>query len=304
MEITIQDISALLKDVFNFTLFKLNQTPVTISSIFMFFFVLTIFFIISKFLSNTIINKLLIRFQIEEGLRFTLKRITHYLIMITGMVVAFQFVGIDLSGLAVVFGFLSVGIGFGLQNITSNFVSGLILLFERPIEIGDRITIGNTEGDVTAINMRSTTVQSLDNISIIVPNSEFISSQVVNWSHGDPKVRMVVKVGVSYNSDLSTINQALTEVALSNANVLKKPKPKIIFNGFGDSAWNMELWIWLGSPRNYYQIRSEINRDIITKFRKYRIEIPFPQTDLHVRSPLPVPFQSVTEINDKADQST
>lgn len=295
MEIPIEEIHALLKSIFNFTLFKLHQTPVTLSSVFMFFFVLTIFYIISKFFSNTIFNKLLAKFQIEEGLRFTLKRITYYLIMITGMVVAFQFVGIDLSGLAVIFGLLSVGIGFGLQNITSNFVAGLILLFERPIEIGDRITIGDTEGDVTAINMRSTTVQSLDNISIIVPNSEFISSQVINWSHGDPKVRMVVKVGVSYNSDMSMVNQALTEVAGSHARVLKKPKPKIIFNGFGDSAWNMELWIWLGSPKNYYQVRSEINREIILKFRKYGIEIPFPQTDLHVRSPLPMPLQTVAE---------
>lgn len=295
MEIPIEEIHALLKSIFNFTLFKLHQTPVTLSSVFMFFFVLTIFYIISKFFSNTIFNKLLVKFQIEEGLRFTLKRITYYLIMITGTVVAFQFVGIDLSGLAVIFGLLSVGIGFGLQNITSNFVAGLILLFERPIEIGDRITIGDTEGDVTAINMRSTTVQSLDNISIIVPNSEFISSQVINWSHGDPKVRMVVKVGVSYNSDMSMVNQALTEVAGSHARVLKKPKPKIIFNGFGDSAWNMELWIWLGSPKNYYQVRSEINREIILKFRKYGIEIPFPQTDLHVRSPLPMPLQTVAE---------
>src|SRR4030043_1384170 len=105
-------------------------------------------------------------------------------------------------------GFLSVGIGFGLQNVTSYFIAGLILLFERPIKVGDRVTIGHTEGDVIAINMRSTTIRSLNNISIIVPNTEFISSQVINWSHGDPKVRLDVQVGVSYHSDLETVIRA------------------------------------------------------------------------------------------------
>ena len=125
---------------------------------------------------------------------------------------AFQFVGINLSGLAVIFGLLSVGIGFGLQNVTSNFIAGLILLFEQPIKIGDRIMVGDTEGDVLEINIRSTTIRSLNNVSIIVPNSEFVSSNVVNWSHGDPKIRLVVEVGVSYQSDLDTVLRSLQEV--------------------------------------------------------------------------------------------
>jgi len=190
----------------------------------------------------------------------------------------------------VIIGLLSVGIGFGLQNITSNFISGIILLFERPIKIGDRISVGHTEGDVTAINMRSTTIRSLNNISIIVPNTEFISSQVINWSHGDPKVRLDVQVGVSYHSDLDAVIRALREVAEESPTVLKNPVPDVLFSGFGDSSWNMELRVWLQDPKTYYSTRSEINCAIVHKFRQYGIEIPYPQRDLHVRSPLPIPF--------------
>jgi small-conductance mechanosensitive channel len=219
-------------------------------------------------------------------------RIGHYIVMIIGTIFAFQFVGIDLSGLAVIAGLLSVGIGFGLQNITSNFMSGIILLFERPIKVGDRITVGDVVGDVMAINMRSTTVQTLNNITIIVPNSEFVSSTVTNWSHGDPKVRVDIEVGVSYGSDLDTVLESLKEVAEEHPDVLKNPEPDVLLSEFGDSSWNMILRVWIPSPKKYYVFQSEINCNIVRKFREKNIEIPFPQRDLHVRSPLPVPFSS------------
>lgn len=286
----------IITDFFNSYLFTLNQTKVYVSSIILFIIVLTMFWIVSTFFTKFLLNRLLTKLKVEKGLHFTFSKITHYLIMVIGTVMAFQFVGLDLSALVVVFGFLSVGIGFGLQNITSNFVSGLILLFERPIKIGDRVTVGDTEGDVTAINMRSTTIRSLNNISIIVPNSEFVSAQVINWSHGDLKVRLDVEVGVSYESNLDLVIKALNEVADENKHVLKKPKPEFIFNNFGNSSWNVEIRVWLKDPYKYYQIRSSVNCDIVKKFRQYDIEIPFPQQDLHVRSPLPVPvFASDSE---------
>jgi small-conductance mechanosensitive channel len=284
-----------LKDFMKLYLFTINQTKVTVSSIIWFLTVIIGFWIISKFIRKWILDRLLEGLKVEKGLHFAFSRITHYLIMVTGTVVAFQFIGLNLSGLAVIFGFLSVGIGFGLQNITSNFVSGLILLFERPIRIGDRVTVGDTEGDVVAINMRSTTIRSLRNITIIVPNSEFISSQVVNWSHGDPKVRLDVPVGVSYNSDLDTVINALYEVGKENVDIMDDPKPEVLFDEFGDSSWNLKLRAWLKDPYDYYRIRSSINCDIVRKFRHYGIEIPYPQRDLHVRSPLPVPFRASDE---------
>ncbi len=284
------DIQGSIYQFFQYRLFEINRTPVTPSSVIMFVIVITVFFLLSRLLQKVLKNQVLARFRIDPGTQYTLSRISHYIIMIIGCLFAFQFIGIDLSGLAVIVGLLSVGIGFGLQNVTSNFISGLILLFERPIKIGDRITVGQTEGDVIAINMRSTTIRSLNNISIIVPNTEFISSQVINWSHGDPKVRLDVQVGVSYNSDLDAVIQALREVAEESPTVLKDPTPDVLFSGFGDSSWNMELRVWLQDPKNYYSTRSEINCAIVHKFRQFGIEIPYPQRDLHVRSPLPLPF--------------
>jgi len=284
-----------ISDILNFKLFDLNQTPITVLSLVMFVLVLAGFFIASQFLSKIAFRRILARFDIDSGIQFALVRMCHYLIMITGTIVAFQFVGIDLGGLAVVFGLLSVGIGFGLQNITSNFISGLILLFERPIKVGDRVTVGDTEGDVVAINMRSTTIQTLRNIAIIVPNSDFIASKVTNWSFGDPKVRLDIEVGVSYGSDLELVLKALEEVALEHPKTLNKPKPTVLLAGFGDSSWNMVLRTWLAGTERYYQIRSEINCAIVRKFRQYGIEIPFPQCDLHLRSPLPLPLAKLEQ---------
>lgn len=287
---SLQELMNTVSRILSFKLFELKQTPVTVLSVVMFILVIAVFFIGSKLLNRVILRRIFSRFITDKGIQFTLLRIVHYLIMITGVVVAFQFVGVDLAGLTVIFGLLSVGIGFGLQNITSNFISGLILLFERPIKVGDRVTAGDIEGDVTSINMRATTIQSLDNISIIVPNSEFISSTVTNWSYGDPKIRLRIEVGVSYSSDLDTVIKALTEVALEHPDVLKTPEPLVLLSGFGDSSWDMVLVVWLGTPKRYYLTRSEINCAIVKKFRDRDVEIPFPQRDLHIRSPLPMPF--------------
>jgi len=285
-------IEVVLSSIFQYKLFEINRTAVTPLSIFLFIFVVTASYFFSRILQKALQFKILPKFRIEKDTEYTLSRVSHYLIMIIGSLLAFQFIGIDLSSLAVILGLLSVGIGFGLQNVTSNFIAGLILLFERPIKVGDRVTVGQTEGNVIAINMRATTVSSLDNISIIVPNSEFISSQVINWSHGDPKVRLIVEVGVSYGSDLENVIRSLREVADENENVLKDPEPDVLLAGFGDSSWNMKLRVWLQSPENFYKIHSDINCEIVRKFRQYGIEIPFPQRDLHVRSSLPIPFYS------------
>jgi len=282
----------IVHSVLHYKLFDLNQTPITPASLLLFIVVVLAFFVFSRLINRGILKRILTRFQIEESIRFTLVRISHYIVMIIGIIIAFQFVGIDLTGLTVIFGLLSVGIGFGLQNVTSNFISGLILLFERPIKVGDRITVGETEGNVTAINMRATTVQSLNNITIIVPNSEFIASNVVNWSHEDPKIRLDIKVGVSYGSDIDLVIKALQEVAAAHPKVRSIPAPSVLLYEFGDSSWNMELRIWIDEPKQIYIIRSEINIAIVRKFREYNIEIPFPQRDLHVRSPLPVPFSA------------
>ena len=273
-----------LTDLLNTTLFELKETPVTLLSIFVFLLFLFGFSYLAGFVKRILNNKLLPRFIHDAGLRFTLSSVAQYIFLIIGVLISFQFIGIDLTGLAVVFGFLSVGIGFGLQNITSNFISGLIVLFERPISIGDRVVVNGIEGDIQEINIRSTTVRSLDNISIIVPNSEFISKDVINYSYGDQKYRLVVNVGVSYNSDLDTVLKALNEVAEENESVLEFPKHDVHLRSFGDSAWNMKLLVWVGNVKEHYQVLNELNQAVVRKFRAYDIEIPFPQRDINVRS--------------------
>lgn len=274
-----------IMDILNYTLFEINNKPITLLSILLFIVVMVAVIQSSRIFNRYILKRMLSTFQIEKSLQFTISRILSYVVITLGAVIAFQFIGIDLSGLAVIFGFLSVGIGFGLQNITSNFISGLILLFERPIKVGDRVMVGETEGDVLDINIRSTTIRSLRNVSIIVPNSEFISSNVVNWSHGDKRIKVYISVGVSYNSDLDTVLKVLKEIAENHPKVLKNPEPSVLFRGFGDSSWDMSLIVWIDNPKEHHDIKSEINCEIVREFRKNEIEIPFPQRDLHLRSP-------------------
>jgi len=287
---TLKEITNSFSQTFKFKLFDIGQTSISLSSVLIFLLVFTSLVIVSRFVTRLIANRFMAKLTGDSAMVFTFRRISFYLMVIISAIFSLQFIGIGLGGLGVIIGLLSVGIGFGLQNITSNFISGIILLFERPIKIGDRVTVGDTVGDVIAINMRSTTIRTLQNVSIIVPNSEFVSAKVVNWSHDDPRIRLDINVGVSYNSDLDRVIQALTEVAEENRNVLREPNPDVLHLGFGDSAWNMQLRAWIGDPHGQFKVLSELNCAIVRKFRDYGIEIPYPQRDLHVRSPLPLPI--------------
>jgi small-conductance mechanosensitive channel len=294
------DVIEFVEYLMTFKLFEINKTAVTPSSIVMFVLFIAIFAMTSHVMQRLLKSHVFPRMRLDAGMQYTLTRIIHYLIMIVGAVVGFQFIGIDLTGLAIILGFLSVGIGFGLQNITSNFVAGLILLLERPIKVGDRIMVGNQEGDVVEINIRSTTIRTLNNVAVIVPNSEFVSSKVENWSYGDETVRVDVNVGVSYESDVETVIRSLREVAAEHPEVLKNPAPDVLHAGFGDSAWNMRLRIWLADSRRHLEVHSEINWAIVRKFQENGVEIPFPQRDLHVRSPLPLPITPESEVRQSA----
>ncbi len=196
-----------------------------------------------------------------------------------------QTVGLDLSAVTVLAGALGVGIGFGLQNITNNFVSGIIILFERPIKVGDRIEVGEVSGDVISISMRSTTIVTNDNISIIVPNSDFISSKVINWSHTDRNIRFNIPVGVSYNEDPEVIRKLLLEVADENKGILQQPKPDVLFKEYADSALVFILRIWTREYINRPDVlKSQIYYAAFKKFKEHNIEIPFPQRDLHIKN--------------------
>ena len=293
---TWEEIFSYIQEVLNFRLFTLNQVPITVLSILIFILLITGFSILSILARRALNRRWLKRFKIDAGTRYTLSRITQYIIIAIGVLISFDFIGLNLSSLAVIFGLLSVGIGFGLQNITANFISGLIILFERPISVGDRVMVTNIEGDVTEINIRATKVRTVNNVSIIVPNSEFVSQDVINYSHGDPTYRLDINVGVAYGSDLDAVLKALKEVADQNKSVMPKPKAEVHLIEFGDSSWNMQLRAWISDVKHYPRVRNELNQAIVRTFRKYDIEIPFPQRDLHVRSSVNLP---VSDRNDE-----
>lgn len=283
------------REVLSFQLFSISETPVTVASIFIFLLLLTFFILAGIFARRALNRRVFKRIKIDPGTSYTLSRITQYAIITIGVLVSFNFVGINLSSLTVIFGLLSVGIGFGLQNITANFISGLIILFERPISVGDRVVVSDIEGDVTEINIRATMVRTVNNIFIIVPNSEFVSKNVINYSHGDPSYRLDIDVGVSYKSDLDTVLKALEEVAENNKSVMRNPDPEVHLIEFSDSSWNMELRVWIPDVKHYPRIRNELNQAIVRTFQKYGVEIPFPQRDLHLRSSVKLPIDKNAE---------
>jgi small-conductance mechanosensitive channel len=287
----------------NLTLFSIQNTPVTTASILVFLIVIVLFSFAGKVVSRLLFNRVLKKVQMDEGVRYMLVRFTNYFIVFVGVVISFQILGIDLSGLAVIFGLLSVGIGFGLQNITSNFISGLILLIERPIKIGDRVVVNGIEGDIAHINMRSTTIQSLDNISIIVPNADFISGSVINYSHGDTRIRVRVGVGVSYGSDLDLVLRTLKEAAMMHDEVLKSPEPVVVLKDFGDSSWDMAVVSWIANAKRHPIIESDIRMNIVRLFKKHGIEIPFPQRDINFRTVLKQLKQVDEQQSEKLDDA-
>ncbi|HMB41720.1 MAG TPA: mechanosensitive ion channel domain-containing protein [Balneolaceae bacterium] len=294
-----------LREFLNLRLFTLQDDPVTIMSLIIFLFFISLFLFLGIFTRKMLRGRILDRFDIDPGLQYTLARVSQYIIVVIGFLISFQFVGIDLSSLAVIFGLLSVGIGFGLQNITANFISGLIIMFERPISVGDRVDVAGIEGDVTEINIRSTKIHTLNNISIIVPNSQFVENNVVNYSHGNPTFRLDLNVGVSYSSDLDSVLKALNEIAEEHPKVMKNPKHQVHLTEFGDSSWDMQIRVWIPNVKDRYEMRNELNQAIVRKFNENNIEIPFPQRDLHLRSELNFRNkESKEDSSDKNEEST
>ncbi|MBW1974240.1 MAG: mechanosensitive ion channel [Deltaproteobacteria bacterium] len=219
----------------------------------------------------------------EVGLQESITTISAYVLWFLGVLAALNALGFSGTSLTVAFGALGVGLGFGLQNIFNNFVSGLILLFERPIQVGDVIEMGGIWGEVKKINVRSTVVQTWDNASLIIPNSEFISGRVTNWSFKDMRLRRNIDVGVAYGSDVELVRQTLLEIADRHPGVFKKPEPSVLFLDFGDSALIFRLRVWV-TVYDCIQVETDIRFEIDRLFRERGIEIPFPQRDIHIKS--------------------
>jgi small-conductance mechanosensitive channel len=274
-----------VQGIFDYPLVKLGDSNITLSTLIVFASAIILVFLIEALLRRYLTRRFLTRTKLHPSMQYAVAKITGYIFIAVGFYVALKLVGIDLSSLAFIAGAVGVGLGFGLQNIISNFVAGVIILAERPISIGDRVEMGDVAGLVTRINLRSTTIVTNDNITIIVPNSDFITSKVTNWNYGDPKVRIRVPIGVGYGTDPEKLRRLLLEVAAEHPKVLREPPSEVFFIAFGDSSLNFELGVWTtemaSKPRLF---RSELNFAMERKLRENKIEIPFPQRDLHIRS--------------------
>ena len=270
------------REVFDKEIFHLGETSITLMVIVELVLIIIAFFIVSKLLGRFLRRSLLSRLDLDAGVQYTIVRLLHYCMLVLGTLFALNVVGIQLTSLAMIFGLVGVGIAFGLQNITSNFVSGIILLFERPVSVGDYIQLGDTSGEVRSINVRSTTVITLDNITLIVPNSRFVEETVTNWSVTDPKIRISVSVGVAYGSDTELVTRLLLRAAEDHPETLSEPEPSVLFREFGDSALEFELRAWIPDPIDRLKVTSDLNYSINKAFRENNITIPFPQHDVHL----------------------
>lgn len=242
--------------------------------------------LVARLLRRLLRDRLLPRAGLLHGVSVAVSTLIYYLILIAGVLVILPVMikGFNLQTLSLMLGAVSFGIGFGLRNIADNFVSGLILLIERPIKVGDRIELAGAFGNVVEIKARATIVRTNDNVDIIVPNSEFISGRVTNMSYGDNRVRFRIPVGVHYKSNVATVKQALLEAAGENPAVLPQPAPEAMFVEFADSSLNFELWVWTesraGKPTRF---RSELNYKIWEKLQAHGIEVPYPQRDIYIK---------------------
>jgi len=265
--------------------FYLGDLAVTPSLLIGAFFYIVFLAVVTRVTRRVARRHVIDHTSLDVGQKFALEKGLGYIVFLLGLIIGLQSMNINLSSLAVIGGALGIGIGFGLQSIARNFISGLILLIERPIKVGDRVEVGELNGDAVHLGARATWIRTNDNIVVIVPNSEFIENRVTNWTANDRQVRFSVPLGVSYGSDPEHVREVLLRAAVAHPDVLESPKPDVIFVGFGDSSLDFELRVWTTRQVQTPQvIRSELYFHIFKAFREEKIEIPFPQRDLHLKS--------------------
>ncbi len=261
---------------------RLGETSLSIADVLALLAWLGGLILLAKMLTNVLRSRLLQASGLSLGMQAGISILVRYVILFIGIIVILQLWGIDLSSLTLIASALGVGLGLGLQNIAKDISSGLVLVFERPIQVGDFIELGGQMGIVDRIGPRSTDIRTLDQVSIIVPNSRFLEKDVINWSHRNPLSRIHIPVGVAYGSNPETVKEVLLEVGRDHPQVVAAPAPEVFLLGFGDSSLEFELLVWIRRPQQYPQIRSDLNFAIATAFRKVGIEIPFPQRDINL----------------------
>ncbi len=275
-----------LDEIAHRPLARLAGGPITLVSLATGFAIFVAAFVLAG-LAGRGVHRLLDRKDVAHGARFAIAKMVRYVVLLLGVTSALTSIGVRLDALLAASTVVLVGLGFGLQNIAQNFVSGLILLIERPVSRGDFVRIGDTLGSVADIGMRATRVVTRDEVTIIVPNSELVTARVVNHSVPTTNLRIAVKVGVAYGTDPNRVRDVLLRVALNEADLLREPAAEVRFDAFGDSSLDFSLLVWIGNPREDLRTASRLRFAIEAAFRAAKIAIPFPQRDVHIHSAAP-----------------
>lgn len=263
---------------------KLGSLAISLGDVLAFGLTVWAAFLISRFVRFALEEDIYPRINIARGVPYAISTMLHYVLLLLGFFVALAIIGFDMTKFTILAGAFGVGIGFGLQNIVNNFVSGIILLFERPVNVGDYVQIGTDEGDLRRIGLRASVLRTLQGSEVIVPNGDLISGKVVNWTFSDQQRRIEVNVGVAYGTDPKTVIEILTKVALENEEVMKEPAPRTVFIGFGDSSLDFQLRAWTNNFDSWIITRSDLNVGVYDALNEAGISIPFPQRDLHLVS--------------------
>lgn len=260
------------------------ENPVSLADVFLFLLVVLLTTVGTKNVPGLLEITLLKRLPLDSGARTAIATLVRYVILIIGSSIAFTTLGIGWDKVQWLAAAFTFGLAFGLQEVFANFVSGVIILLERPIRVGDIVTVAGTEGRVTRLRMRATTIMDWDRKEMLVPNKEFITSSVINWSLSDPVSRQIINVGVAYGSDVKLVHEQLYAVAKANDLVLDDPAPQVVFTGFGASSLDFELRVFMATRDVWPELVDRMHSEIDAAFREHGIEISFPQRDLHIRS--------------------
>lgn len=263
---------------------QIGSVDFSLGDILVFFLAIYASVMISRFIRFVLEEDVLVRMKLPRGVPGAVSMLTNYIIIGIGLMIALSAAGFDLSKFAILLGALGVGIGFGLQNIVNNFISGLILIFERPIQLGDTVAQDQLYGTVTRIGIRSSTIRTFDGAEVIVPNANLISNEVTNWTLSDRRRRIKILVGVAYGTDPEKVLKILRDTIKKNTNIAETPEPRILFIEFGESSLNFDIRFWTTDSADWKELRSDVYIAINNAFKKADIDIPLPQMDLHLRS--------------------
>ncbi len=260
---------------------EIGSIAISFGDVLIFCIIVWLAFAVSRFIRFILEEDIYTRVDLAGGVPYAISTMLHYVILVIGFILAIAALGLDLTKFTILAGAFGVGLGFGLQNIVNNFVSGLILLFERPVKVNDVVQIGTHQGDLKRIGLRASILRALDGSEVIVPNSQLISEEVTNWTFSDQQRRLEINVGVAYGSDPREVMELLTNVALDNDDVMHEPSSRTIFVGFGDNALDFQLRAWTDSDQ-WVVVRSDLTLAVHDALQEAGIEIPFPQRDIHL----------------------